>query len=126
LSAHRDKHAIVCLHHHPLPVGSQWIDTINVDNGDDFFRVIDRHPQVRLVLFGHIHQEFAAKHGEVDVYASPSTCVQFAPLSAGFAVDKDAMPGYRWLELHSDGKIQTGISRIPETDIGLDLSKKGY
>jgi Icc protein len=126
LAAHSDKNAFVCLHHHPLPVGSTWIDTINVDNGDDLFSVIDRHPQVRIVLFGHIHQQFEAKRGDVAVYATPSTCVQFAPLSAGFAVDKEAMPGYRWFKLHEDGKFETGVNRIPAQDLGLDLKQKGY
>jgi 3',5'-cyclic-AMP phosphodiesterase len=126
LTAHQDKHALVCLHHHPLRVGSAWIDTINVDNGDEFFDIIDRHPNVRIVLFGHIHQEFTATHGNVSVYASPSTCVQFAPLSNGFAVDADKKPGYRWFELREDGTFKTGVQRAEGLETGLDLTQKGY
>jgi Icc protein len=36
------------------------------------------------------------------------------------------MPGYRWLELHDDGKIKTAVSRVPEKNYGIDFSSTGY
>jgi Icc protein len=45
-------------------------------------------------------------HGTVRVMTTPSTCVQFAPGSAKFAIDPRP-PGYRRLTLHADGRIET-------------------
>jgi Icc protein len=57
--------------------------------------------------------------------ASPSTCIQFLPGSDGFAVDTTA-PGYRWLSLHADGRIETGVQRLSEIPGTLDLASAGY
>ena len=35
LAAHSQLYAMVCLHHQPLPVGSPWLDTMVVDNGEE-------------------------------------------------------------------------------------------
>jgi len=125
LAAHPRSHALVCLHHQPVPVGSTWLDTMALDNPDDFFAVIDRHPQVRGILWGHIHQEYEARRNGVLLMGSPSTCVQFLPTSAGFALDA-LTPGFRWLELSPDGHIATGVQRIAAYPDPLDLSSLGY
>jgi Icc protein len=57
--------------------------------------------------------------------ASPSTCIQFAPNSEDFKLDERA-PGYRWLRLHDDGRIETGVSRIDASLFPVDLSGAGY
>ena len=53
----RPQHAMVCLHHHPVDMGSRWLDSIGLANADDFWRVIDSHSHVRAVAWGHVHQE---------------------------------------------------------------------
>jgi len=57
--------------------------------------------------------------------ASPSTSVQFLPDSDEFSVDTRP-PGYRWLNLHPDGTIETGVERVEDEDFGLDLNSNGY
>jgi 3',5'-cyclic-AMP phosphodiesterase len=125
LSANPDKHALIALHHHPLPIGSAWIDQIPADNGQEFFKVVDRHPQVRMVLWGHVHQEYESERNGVLLRATPSTCVQFLPGSESFGLDK-RMPGYRWIRLDGDGMITTGVERLPDGPIGLDPQANGY
>jgi Icc protein len=118
-------HALVCLHHAPLPTGSEWLDTMILANADAFFAVLDRHARVRGVLFGHIHQTFEAERNGVRVLASPSTCVQFAKVRPRFGVDPRP-PGYRWLGLAPDGTIHTGVRRLARPVAGLDLGAGGY
>jgi Icc protein len=118
-------HTLVCLHHQPVMMGSRWLDSMAVDNADDFFAVIDRHPQVRGILWGHVHQQFDRMRGNVRLMATPSTCVQFLPKSATFAVD-EAAPGYRWLSLFEDGSIETGVERLSEIPGAVDLASAGY
>lgn len=108
LSEAPDRHHLVCLHHHPVAIGCEWMAPIGLRNAEAFFAVVDRFPQVRAVLWGHVHQEFDQMRQGVRLLASPSTCIQFAPGSEDFKLDTLA-PGYRWLRLHDDGQLETGF-----------------
>jgi 3',5'-cyclic-AMP phosphodiesterase len=125
LASRPDDPALVCLHHQPVPVGSNWMDTMALDNPDEFFGIIDRHPQVRAVLWGHVHQEFSSERKGVRLLGSPSTCVQFLPGSRDFTLDTRT-PGLRWLKLYGDGRIDTGVERIASYPDPLVLTKSGY
>jgi Icc protein len=112
LSEAPQRHALVVLHHPPIAMGSAWLDDIGLDNAADFFAVLDRHAQVRGVLWGHAHQilddERSGPLGVVQLMATPSTCVQFRPKVPNFEID-DRPPGYRRLTLHEDGRIETTV-----------------
>jgi Icc protein len=118
-------YSLVCLHHHPVAIGSRWLDKQIVSDADAFFAVLDRFPGVRGVLWGHVHQEIDRQRKDLRLLASPSTCVQFAAGSETFKAD-DLPPGYRWLELHPDGRIETGVSRDWETHFDVELNSGGY
>ncbi|HRD65641.1 MAG TPA: 3',5'-cyclic-AMP phosphodiesterase [Candidatus Competibacter sp.] len=107
-------HALVCLHHNPLPVGTSWLDTMTVVNGAALFAVLERHPQVRAVAWGHVHGEFASRRGGIQLFATPATSVQFKPNTSEPQVD-ELPPGYRWFELYPDGTLETGVERIEPT-----------
>lgn len=116
---------LILLHQHPIPVGSAWMDTMGLDNGAALIALCDRYPQVKGLICGHIHQEFTAIRGGVQILGSPSTCVQFLPQSTHFAVD-GRPPGYRELLLHPDGRLETWVSRLPAYPERLDLAAGGY
>ena len=125
LQADPDSHTLVCLHHQPVAMGSAWLDTMAVDNAVEFFAIIERHPQVRGILWGHVHQEFDSMHGNIRLMSTPSTCIQFLPGSEDFAVDSRA-PGYRWLTLHENGRIESGVQRLAQVPGSVDLASAGY
>ena len=125
LDAHPDHFALICVHHQVLPVGCEWLDRQCVSNAEHFWGLLSRYPQVRAVLSGHVHQRFEDIYSDVRVMASPSTCVQFAPNSADFRVDTE-MPGYRWFELHPNGRFCTGVERVTGCDFQIDLTATGY
>jgi Icc protein len=125
LQAYPDRHAMVCLHHHPVSIDSDWIDPIGADNGDALFAVIDRFPQVRSVVWGHIHQDYSAERSGVRMFAAPSTCIQFKPHQRDFTLD-DAAPGFRWFDLYPDGRIVSAVERIELRARGVDLQSDGY
>jgi len=125
LDTHPEQPAMVWLHHQPVPMGSRWLDTMAVDNPEDFFAIIDRHPQVRSIVWGHVHQAFEQQHKDVLLLAAPSSCLQFLPASSDFTVDL-VPPGYRWLELYPDGSLQTGIERLASIPGRIDLTANGY
>jgi Icc protein len=119
------RHTLICVHHPVVPVGCAWIDPQTLSNAAEFWAEIGNFPQVRAVLSGHVHQIFDARWNGVRVLTTPSTCVQFAPNSAEFQVDNVA-PGYRWLDLYADGRIETGIERVTGREFHVDLAASGY
>jgi len=121
----QELHTLVCLHHQPVAIGCGWLDEQMVSDADSFFGVLDRYVGVKGVLWGHIHQEIDRQRNGVRLLASPSTCVQFAAGSEKFRVD-DQPPGYRWLELHGDGRIETAVSRVWNTKFDVELDSGGY
>jgi Icc protein len=99
---------LVCQHHAPVAVGSAWLDALGLQNGAQQLAMIERAPQVRAVLAGHVHQAFEADSNRVRILTTPSTCAQFAPNSATCVMDLRP-PGYRWLNLLADGSIRTQV-----------------
>ena len=87
--------------------------------------MLARYPQVKAVLWGHVHQEFDQQAAGIRWLATPSTCIQFTPRSADFAVEEKA-PGYRWLRLYADGQLETGVSRVQGVKFELDINSGGY
>ena len=103
-----NRHCMVCLHHHPVAMDSRWLDRVGLENSAEFLQVIDRHRNVRAIVWGHVHQSFEALRKEVRLLATPSTCAQFLPHAADFAVDRQP-PAYRTLELRPDGSLITEV-----------------
>lgn len=125
LSGHPGKHIMVSLHHQPIPIGSAWLDQYVLRNADALFSLIDTHPSVKIVTWGHVHQEFQSSRKGVELLSTPSTCVQFKPLCEDFTVDT-LMPGYRWFDLNSDGSYATGIMRVTGKQYVIDYKSAGY
>jgi Icc protein len=118
-------HAIVALHHQPVPVGCEWVDNLGLKNADTFWDIIKQYPQVKNVLFGHVHQEFVGHKNGVNLYCTPSTCIQFKPKIPTFALD-NLPPAYRWIDLKEHGELVTGIVRCAEYIGTFDPTAKGY
>lgn len=123
LAAYPDHFSLICLHHNPFSVGSGAFNEIGCSNGDDLFAVADKHKNVRIVLCGHVHQEFSSRRNEVTLLASPSTCIQFKPGSSEFALDP-LPPGFRKFNLYADGTFDTVVTRLQQLPKGLELGPK--
>lgn len=123
--ANTDRNVMVCLHHQPLPVGSEWIDKMALENGEEFFRLVRQHPRVKAVIWGHIHQDYHESRDGVQLFATPSTCIQFAPGIPGFKVD-DSPPGCRLLTLEANGQLSSLLLTTEQVPVGADLGSAGY
>ena len=124
LSQHSEQPTIVALHHPPFEMHSDWLDASTLQNPEALFEVLDRYAQVKLVLFGHIHQEFYRQRCGVTYLGTPSTCIQFEPRSRDFSIDSQK-PGFRLLDLHPNGVWNTQVKRIAYSH-QLDLAAVGY
>ena len=96
-----------------MPVGSKWLDSVGLRNGDEVLNRLRSLNRVRLATFGHIHQEYDAEHEGIRIVGTPSTCRQFKPGSEEFAVD-DNSPAYRKFVLNADGSVKTEIIWVGE------------
>lgn len=81
LGAHRDRPTILFVHHHPWPLGLQWIDAMALRNGDELTALLGEHPEVRWCICGHVHLDQAVQRGGLTMFTTPSTCVQLSKVS---------------------------------------------
>lgn len=125
LEANPDKYVMIMEHHQPVQVGSAWIDAYILKNAHELFSLIADYPQVRAIVWGHVHQDCHFRHLGIDLFATPSTSVQFKPGSEDFAVDRQ-MPGYRWFTLKDDGSLLSGVSRVEGELYAIDYQSGGY
>lgn len=106
------KPALIALHHHVIPVESDWIDTHMAENTEAFWQHMAAFEQLKVIISGHTHQEQVRYRQGVSVYSTPSTCYQFQPYKDDFAYDENARPGYRWLQLANNGKVASWVKRL--------------
>lgn len=118
-------HAIIAFHHHPIQVGNEWLDRLGLQNAETFWEILKQYPSVNYVLFGHVHQVFEGKKNGINLYSTPSTCIQFKPNIPHFALDP-LPPGYRWIDLKPNGELVTGITRCAEYIGQFENDAKGY
>lgn len=117
--------AMVCLHHNPVPGSAGWMSDIGLHNNEEFLAIISRHPCVRAVVYGHIHQALDFERNGVRFFCTPSTCIQFKPNVADFTLD-ELNPAYRWYDLHADGAIDSGVVRLTDYVLTIDHGSSGY
>ena len=101
LRQNKDKPTIVFMHHHPVKIHSTWLDDYILKNPEQFNEVIKTNPQVKAVLFGHIHQVFEKNINGVFYGSTPASCYQVLPKTETFTIEK-LNPGYRLIELNED------------------------
>lgn len=120
-----DLYTLIAVHHHCLPTGSFWMDTMMIENAQELFDLIKPYPNVKTIINGHIHQAMDVQFNTVRVLTTPSTCFQFKPNSERFSLDNTS-PGYRWINLYTDGSMDSAVVRLPEQLTGLRTDIKGY
>lgn len=102
------KHVFVYLHHPPVPMGSAWLDSVGLSNGDELLERLRTLRRIRAVTFGHVHQAYDDDYEGMRILATPSTCRQFRPHSDDFDTD-DNPPSYRRITLTADGRVDTEL-----------------
>jgi Icc protein len=108
LRDHADQNVLIFMHHHAIPMGSRWLDGVALRDANEFLQLVDRHRNVRGIVYGHVHQESDRERNGVRHLSSPSTCAQFLPGSEYFALD-NRPPGCRWFRLYDDGSFDSEV-----------------
>ena len=113
LNDNPDQHAMVFLHHQPVPVGCRWLDKLGLSNADEFWKIVSRFSKIKAVVFGHVHQVYETEVNKIKCFSLPSTCFQFKRKQDTFGIEK-LSPGYRWINLCDDGRIETNVVRTSQ------------
>ncbi len=100
LNKNKSKPTLIFMHHHPLQISS-WLDGMILLDFDKFNSVVKQNPQIKGVLFGHIHQIFESNINGTFYGSAPSTSYQILPKTARFALDA-VTQGYRLIELTTE------------------------
>ena len=108
LGAHKQRPKLIAVHHQPVTVGSPWIDKYPLVEPQAFLQIIDQHPDVKAVVWGHVHQVFETDRNGTAMLGSPSSAVNGLPGAQRFTPGPVG-PAYRWLELRANGTLLSGI-----------------
>lgn len=111
---HHPHPTLIALHHHPVPMRSAWMDAYILDNKEEFWQVLLKHPHAHTVLCGHVHQVHDIRpfiHHPVRLLTCPSTDRQFAPFCDEFTLD-DAPAGYRMIQLSNTATLSSYIKNV--------------
>lgn len=120
-----DKFVLLAMHHSPVNVGCAWLDAQQIDNQQQLHQLLTAHGNVKAVITGHVHQQFEGRWGNLPIYSAPSSCVQFKQHSDDFALSNQP-PGYRWLDLHPGGVVDTGVEFLQDFRQNPELDCASY
>lgn len=116
---------LIGMHHPIFATSALWLNDIRLQESWELLDCLEYFLNANVVLCGHIHQVVELYYRGTYLLSSPSTCIQFAPNTKDFKLD-DLAPGYRWIKLFNDGRIDTGISRLKENTYTPDLNASNY
>ena len=125
LETYAQQFMIVACHHHPFDMQSKWIDQHKLKNTNNLLYVLNKHSNIKAVICGHVHQDSLREWQNIQFFSTPSTCVQFKPLSDHFALD-DESPGFRVLSLKENGELDTVVHRVANTQQKINIEISCY
>lgn len=116
-SVPEDHFVAIFMHHHPVPIESEWMDVMGLQQKTYFWQLVEHFPQVKVVFNGHIHQEFNGQYTYTDgrvvaVHGTPATCVQMKPVRKNIEFDH-TQPAWRDIVLLADGRVETRVYYLP-------------
>ena len=100
------KHNYLVMHHHFIETGGM-IDKYILDNHQEFCNHVQQF-DFKAVFHGHVHNGYKKQLNTIDVYATPSTCIQFA-LSKEFKLEP--IIGYQTISLMGNSHEQKTVTK---------------
>jgi Icc protein len=104
---------LVVVHHPPVPIGDPEMDAIGLRDGGDLLTLLGACPEVRGLMFGHVHQHWQGGlpgRAGIPLLGCPSTLCGFGPVQA-CPLGRPDDPGGRLLRLRPDGMVRQHLLR---------------
>jgi Icc protein len=111
LDQYPDKSTLIAMHHNlpNYPLRGVNYEIRNHRQISAFFR---KYPQIKIVISGHVHQEFVIFKQGICYLSTPATGYQSK--SKRGKITEDAA-GYRWIYLYKNGDFTTDVYRIDKS-----------
>jgi len=110
-----ERPTLLAVHHTPLATGLPSWDAINLDPSEReaLAGVVARHPQLRVIVGGHLHRIAASSLAGCPVLSAPSTYLQALP---DFNLEADDVemvgpPGFA-LHVFHDGELSSQVEML--------------
>lgn len=108
IAKHPNKWTLIAMHHNLLEHHDRGVP-IEVRNHQQVMQHFEQLPTIKLVLSGHIHQEFVIVQNGICYLSTPATGYQ-SKSKSGQITGESA--GYRWLKLYDNGRFETDVRRV--------------
>jgi 3',5'-cyclic AMP phosphodiesterase CpdA len=125
LAAERERPTLIFMHHPPFESGIWWMDAMGLSGARRLRDVLASHPQVRLIVCGHVHRAFYSSLGGVPAVVAPSTAwtvhLDLVPESRPHAAME---PAAAFLHLWNGDSFVTHTSILISGATPVDLSAR--
>lgn len=95
--------------HHNLPEHRDRGVAVEVRNHQQVMHHLEQLSNVKLVISGHVHQEFLIVQNGICYLSTPATGYQSTSRSGHVTGEA---PGYRWIKLYRNGRFETDVRRV--------------
>ncbi len=115
LAEHPVRPTLLAMHHPPLATAIPDWDRVNLSAAQRraIGSVIERHPQVRAIVGGHLHRTAAGALAGRPVLSAPSTYLQARPDFVSEEVEMDGEPPGFALHAWRDGELSSQVEGVP-------------
>jgi 3',5'-cyclic-AMP phosphodiesterase len=76
LAQQPDRPTVILMHHPPFLTGIDHMDAVGLSGSEEFAQIVRGHPQVELILCGHLHRNIQARVGARAAMTCPSPAHQ--------------------------------------------------
>ncbi|MCH9644585.1 MAG: metallophosphoesterase [Gammaproteobacteria bacterium] len=73
----QQKNIALVMHHPPVAVDSGLMDPIMLTNADELLKLLLPHKNVKLMMAGHVHNDYSLSYEHLAIETAPATCMQF-------------------------------------------------
>lgn len=108
ISEHPEKWTLIATHYN-FPQHQDRGVAVEVLNHHEVMQHLEMLPSIKIVISGHVHQEFLVVQKGICYLSTPATGYQ--SISKSGHVTGEA-PGYRWINLHPNGRFESDVRRI--------------
>lgn len=108
LQEHQEMPSFVFLHHQPIDV-NHIVDPIKLQNSEALFQILEAHPQVQGVFFGHMHIVVERVHAGVKYLSCPPSIFPFREVDSR---SKYMMPGFRVIDWGENGDWESTVHHL--------------
>lgn len=88
-----NKSIAIIMHHHPLPTSTPLIDKYILRNREKFWGIINDNPAVKLIICGHVHNQYQLKYNSINLEYCPATSLQWR--KGTIAMDYENKSGFK-------------------------------